>query len=255
MADVRIENLSKTYATQASDVHALDSINLAVDSREFITILGPSGCGKTTLLKIVAGLIPRSSGSIRIGDRAVEGPGPERAMVFQSFALMPWANVMDNVAFGLKMKGVGRDERYAASQKVIDLVGLQGFEKSLPRQLSGGMQQRVGLARALVIEPSVLLMDEPFSALDEQTRRYMQDELLKTWEARPTTVIFVTHSIEEAVKLGDRVILLSPRPGRIHAVYDVGLPRPRTDAEENPRFGALVSELWSEIKEMNTIGL
>lgn len=254
MADVLINDLNKIYTTKTGNVHALDSINFEIKSREFLTILGPSGCGKTTLLKIVAGLISKSSGRIIIGDREVDGPGSDRAMVFQSFALMPWANVMDNVAFGLKMKGVDREERYTRAQQVIDLVGLKGFEGSLPRQLSGGMQQRVGLARALVMEPSVLLMDEPFSALDEQTRRYMQDELLKTWESRPTTVIFVTHSIEEAVKLGDRVVLLSPRPGRIHAVYEVGLPRPRIDAEENPRFGALVAELWGEIKSMNTIG-
>lgn len=254
MATVTIENLSKTYKSVRQHVVALDDVSVTIADNEFVTILGPSGCGKTTLLKIIAGLIPATSGQVSVDGTPIDGPGEERAMVFQSFALMPWATVLDNVAFGLKMRHVPRDDRYERSRRMIEIVGLQGFEDTLPWQLSGGMQQRVGLARALVTEPAVLLMDEPFSALDEQTRRYMQDELLRTWELHRTTVVFVTHSMEEAVKLGDRVVMLSPRPGRLHAIYDVDLPRPRTDAEEDPAFGHLVTELWHEIQNMGAVG-
>ena len=159
----------------------------------------------------------------------------------------------DTVAFGLKMRGMSKEERHEKAHRLIDIVGLAEFANSLPRQLSGGMQQRVGLARALVTEPAVLLMDEPFSALDEQTRRFMQDELLRTWEELKTTVVFITHSIEEAVKMGDRVVLLSPRPGRLSKEYPVAIPRPRTEAESHPEFGRLVTELWTEIRSMDTL--
>lgn len=253
MANVSIKNLSKRYETSDADVLALDEVSLEIRDNEFATILGPSGCGKTTLLKILAGLIRPTGGQVEIDGKLIDGPGEDRAMVFQSFALMPWATVLDNVAFGLKMRGMPTEERRDRARRMLETVGLQSFEKSLPRQLSGGMQQRVGLARALVTEPEVLLMDEPFSALDEQTRRYMQDELLRMWETNKTTVVFVTHSMEEAVKLGDRVIMLSPRPGRLHSIYDVTVPRPRVDAEESPGFGQLVTELWHQIRSMDTM--
>ena len=254
MAEISIRKLRKTYVSEDASVLAIDDLDLHVRDNEFLTVLGPSGCGKTTLLKILAGLIPWDSGDIEIDGEPVTGPGGDRAMVFQSFALLPWATVLDNVAFGLKLRGVGVEERHEKSMRWIRTVGLAGFEKSLPRQLSGGMQQRVGLARALVTEPKVLLMDEPFSALDEQTRRFMQDELLRTWETNRTTVVFITHSMEEAVKLGDRVALLSPRPGRLHRIYEVEIGRPRIDAESDPAFGRLSTELWHQIREMDTVG-
>lgn len=254
MSSIQVKNLRKVYETDSNTVLAIDDLSITVEKNEFVTILGPSGCGKTTLLKILAGLLPWTAGTIEIEGKPVVGPGPERAMVFQSFALLPWATIRDNVAFGLKMRGVDKAERYARAERMIRVVGLQDFADSLPRQLSGGMQQRVGLARALVTEPEVLLMDEPFSALDEQTRRFMQDELLRTWEALKTTVVFITHSIEEAVKMGDRVVLLSPRPGRLFREYPVAIPRPRVDAESHPEFGRLVTELWHEIRSMDTFG-
>lgn len=254
MSNIEIRNLRKVYETDTDAVLAIEDLSLTVERNEFVTVLGPSGCGKTTLLKIMAGLIPWTSGSITIAGEPVDGPGPDRAMVFQSFALLPWASVLDNVAFGLKMRGMSKEERHEKARRLIDIVGLSEFANSLPRQLSGGMQQRVGLARALVTEPAVLLMDEPFSALDEQTRRFMQDELLRTWEELKTTVVFITHSIEEAVKMGDRVVLLSPRPGRLFKEYPVAIPRPRTEAESHPEFGRLVTELWTEIRSMDTFG-
>lgn len=254
MGTISIRNLRKTYTTDAGSVLAIDDLSLDVAHNEFVTVLGPSGCGKTTLLKILAGLLTWDSGDIEIDGKPISGPGPERGMVFQNFALLPWASVLDNVAFGLKMRGVDEKTRHEAALKLIKTVGLDGFEHSLPRQLSGGMQQRVGLARALAIEPKVLLMDEPFSALDEQTRRYMQDELLRTWELAKTTVVFITHSMEEAVKLGDRVVMLSPRPGRLHRIYDVDIPRPRAEVEKHPVFTDLSTELWNEIQTMDTLG-
>ncbi|MBB5789499.1 ABC transporter ATP-binding protein [Jiangella mangrovi] len=252
---ISITNLTKIYPARgdAEPVLAIDDLSLSVAENEFLTVLGPSGCGKTTLLKILAGLVPWNTGEITIDGVPVDGPGDDRAMVFQSFALLPWASVLDNVAFGLMLRKVPRAERYEQARAMIRTVGLARFEKSLPRELSGGMQQRVGLARAMVMRPKVLLMDEPFSALDEQTRRYMQEELLGMWEAHKTTVIFITHSMEEAVFLGDRVVLLEPSPGRLHKIYDVPLARPRHDVEEDPEFGRITSELWRQIRAMSTV--
>lgn len=252
---IEITNLTKIYPARGANdpVLAIDDLTLSIGQNEFLTVLGPSGCGKTTLLKILAGLVPWNSGQITIDGVPIDGPGDDRAMVFQSFALLPWANVLDNVAFGLTLRKVPKEERYERARETIKLVGLSRFEKSLPRELSGGMQQRVGLARAMVTRPKVLLMDEPFSALDEQTRKYMQEELLGMWEAHKTTVIFITHSMDEAVLLGDRVALLSPSPGRLHQIYDVPLPRPRVGAEEDPEFGRITSELWRQIRGMSTV--
>jgi NitT/TauT family transport system ATP-binding protein len=251
---ISIKNLSKTYMTRgnAGPTVAIQDLSLEVEQNEFVTVLGPSGCGKTTLLKIVAGLVPYDEGELLVDGRQVSGPGPERAMVFQNFALLPWATVLDNVALGLECRGVGKAERRDRARELIKTIGLEGFESSLPNHLSGGMQQRVGLARALAIEPKVLLMDEPFSALDEQTRRFMQEELLRTCEKFQITVFFVTHSIEEAVFLGDRVVLLSPRPGRLHGVHEVPIARPRVDVESNPLFGQLTTQLWHEIRGMGS---
>jgi NitT/TauT family transport system ATP-binding protein len=251
---IQIDGLSKTFVGKdGNHVVALEDVDLTVDDNEFVTILGPSGCGKTTLLRCIAGLVDWDDGDISIDGTPVRGPGPERAMVFQSFALLPWATVLRNVTFGLELRGVDRAEREDTANELIQLVGLSGFEQSLPGTLSGGMQQRVGLARALAVNPSVLLMDEPFGALDEQTRRLLQEELLRIWEARRITVVFITHSIEEAVLLGDRVAVMTPRPGRIEEVTEVPLGRPRAGPAEyaaNSRTIAdLTASLWERLRQ------
>jgi len=253
---IEITGLNKTFPARGKDapVEALKDVSLTINDGEFVTVLGPSGCGKTTLLRIIGGLIHQDAGQILIDGRTVAGPGPERAMVFQSIALMPWSTILGNVAFGLKLRGVPKSQREARATELLELVGLTGFENRLPGELSGGMQQRVGLARALAVDPKILLMDEPFGALDEQTRRLLQEELLQIWEATRKTVIFITHSMEEAVLLGDRVVLMSPRPGRIVDVMPVPLPRPRAAAvdqiEGSGEFAALTAELWRRLREM-----
>jgi len=231
-------------------VLALDGVDLSIAHREFVCLLGPSGCGKTTLLKAIAGLVTLDSGEIFINGLPVTGPGSDRAMVFQDFALLPWADVLSNVAFGLELRGVAKTVREAAARELIARVGLAGFERHYPRQLSGGMQQRVGLARALAVNPEILLMDEPFGALDAQTRRLLQEDLLALLQATPHTVVFVTHSVEEAVLLADRVVVLTPRPGRVCDIVTVDLPRPRPpDVNLLPRFSELTARLWRELKE------
>jgi NitT/TauT family transport system ATP-binding protein len=253
---IEIAGLSKTFPARGKDapVEALKDVSLTINDGEFVTVLGPSGCGKTTLLRMVAGLIHADVGTISLDGKVVKAPGPERAMVFQSIAPMPWATVLNNVAFGLKLRGVSRSDREARAKELLDLVGLTGFENRLPGELSGGMQQRVGLARALAVDPKILLMDEPFGALDEQTRRLLQEELLQIWEATRKTVIFITHSMEEAVLLGDRIILMSPRPGRIVDVLPVPLPRPRAatvdQIEGSAEFAAITAQLWHRLREM-----
>nr|WP_240929877.1 ABC transporter ATP-binding protein [Streptomyces coryli] len=247
--------MSKTFTDRRGDtVTALDDARLDVAENEFLTLLGPSGCGKTTLLKCIAGLVPYDSGTIEIDGRPIQGPGPDRAMVFQNFALLPWASVVDNVAFGLRLRGVARAEREERARELVATMGLAGFEKKLPGELSGGMQQRVGIARALAVQPQVLLMDEPFGAVDEQTRRLLQEELLALWEEQRPTVVFVTHSMEEAVLLGDRVALMSARPGRVAELVPVDLPRPRARGGGPDRSGVyaeLTAYLWDRLREMH----
>lgn len=232
---IEVIEVSRSFVTNKRTgevVVALDGVNLDIKDHEFVSIIGPSGCGKTTLLRILAGLTHADGGEARLGQKAIEGPGPERAMVFQSFALLPWATVLENVAFGLKIQGVDRETREGVARDLINRVGLSGFEGRLPRELSGGMQQRVGLARALAVDPEVLLMDEPFGALDEQTKRIMQEELLSIWERDRKTAVFVTHSIDEAILLSDRVAVMSGRPGTIMEEVDIPLSRPRTREQE-----------------------
>jgi NitT/TauT family transport system ATP-binding protein len=246
---VEIAGVGRTFATRGrrgqGEHVALAEVSLSIRRSEFLVIVGPSGCGKTTLLRMVAGLTKPSTGSITIGGRPIVGPGPDRSMVFQQAALLPWLSVTDNVAFGLRMQGLPVKERAARAAELIELVGLQGFEQHLPKELSGGMQQRVGLARALAVDPKILLMDEPFGALDEITRRQLQGELLRIWAADQKTSLFVTHSVEEAVLLADRVVIMGINPGRIVAEIDVGLPRPRTkDVTETAEFLELRSEVW-----------
>jgi NitT/TauT family transport system ATP-binding protein len=253
---IDFDHVDKTFPARGTDapVEALKDVSLQIREGEFITVLGPSGCGKTTLLRILAGLEGWDDGDVRVDGRPVVGPGPERAMVFQGFSLLPWAKVIENVAFGLEIRGVPKAEREARAAELITMVGLKGFERRLPGELSGGMQQRVGLARALAVDPKILLMDEPFGALDEQTRRLLQEELLRIWEATRKTVIFITHSMEEAVLLGDRIVLMSPRPGRIVECVDVPLTRPRAASvdsiEGSAEFAAITADLWRKLRDM-----
>ncbi|HEY7167210.1 MAG TPA: ABC transporter ATP-binding protein [Candidatus Binatia bacterium] len=254
---IEIKGLSKEFVDrngEASGILAIDSLDFEIRDNEFLTVIGPSGCGKTTLLRIIAGLIPCNQGEVRIDDVPVTGPGPDRAVVFQNFALMPWADVLTNVAFGLELRGTPRAEANATAKRLVRLVGLEGFEQRLPKELSGGMQQRVGLARALAVNPRILLMDEPFGALDEQTRRLLQEQLLRIWEQERKTVIFITHSMEEAVYLGDRVMLMTPRPGKVKEIIDVPLKRPRgQDTEKSAVFTEIKEYLWANLRSMQVL--
>jgi NitT/TauT family transport system ATP-binding protein len=229
---------------------ALENVSLNVPTGRLTAILGPSGCGKTTLLKVIAGLIEPSTGTVKIRDKETIGPGPDRALVFQDFALLPWATVLQNVAFGLRAQGVSKREREKTSLHYIKEVGLSGFEDKYPHQLSGGMRQRTGLARALTVNSEILLMDEPFSAVDEQMRRKLQEDLLKLLKVENKTVIFVTHSIEEAVYLADQVVILSGRPGSISEIVYPEINRlGEIDLiRRQPRYIELVDEIWSSLK-------
>ena len=238
-----ITALTKVFGDDAGGAQnlVLDAVSFSVPKNQFLCLLGASGCGKTTLLRIVAGLTEADGGEIRVEGKAVRGPGQDRSLVFQNYGLLPWRNVMGNVEFGLEMRGVPKAKRREISQVHIDRVGLKGYERHFPHQISGGMQQRVALARAFSKDPKLLLMDEPFAAVDMQTREMLQDELLKIWTDMQTTVLFVTHSIEEAIYLGDRVLVMSARPGRIAADVMTALPRPRSDLDVKslPRFDEL----------------
>jgi NitT/TauT family transport system ATP-binding protein len=245
---VQVRGVTKIYG---GTVEALRDISLDFPEGQLTTLLGPSGCGKTTLLKIIAGLLPATKGDIVVDGKKVTGPGPERAFVFQDFALMPWADVMRNVAFGLELRGVPKSERDAVAEKYIGSVGLKGFEKAYPHELSGGMRQRVGLARALAVDAKVLMMDEPFSAVDEQTRRKFQEDLLKLVAEERKTFIFVTHSIEEAVYVSDRIILLSKRPSRVSDIVIPEITR-GGDPEKirrEPAYLDTVEEIWQGLKQ------
>ena len=223
-------------------------VNLAVGECEVLAIIGPSGCGKTTLLRCIDGLIPLTEGAITVEGERVTGPRKGVAMVFQHFGLFPWKTVFNNAAYGLKLAGASPAEIAAKIPEFIKLVGLSGFEHYYPYQISGGMQQRCGLARALAVEPRVLLMDEPFGAVDAQTREILQFEMLRIWEAKPTTMVFVTHAIDEAVLMGDRVVVLKGRPSGVHEIIEVDLPRPRNRATLLlPRFAELREHVWSTL--------
>jgi NitT/TauT family transport system ATP-binding protein len=243
---IRIEQLAKRYG----DRDVLAGVTFGVSEGEIVSIVGPSGCGKTTLLRCVAGLAGPSSGRVTIAGQEVTGPPEGVGMVFQHFGLFPWKTVFGNVAYGLTVAGRPRREVEPRVRQLISMVGLEGFEKSYPYQLSGGMQQRAGLARALAIEPRVLLMDEPFASLDAQTRDLLQLELLRIWEQQPTAMIFVTHSIDEAVLMGDRIVILSGRPSGVHDIVDVAIPRPRgREATGSERFRVVRDYLWTVIMQ------
>ena len=247
-AIVEVKEVGKTYD---GSVEALTSVSLALPQGRISTFLGPSGCGKTTLLKIIAGLIPPSRGEIWVKGKKVDGPGPERAFVFQDFALLPWANVLRNVAFGLELRGLAVEKRHEIARRHIAEVGLESFAASYPHQLSGGMRQRVGLARALAVDADIILMDEPFSSVDEQTRRKFQEELLDLLEHKQKTVIFVTHSIEEAAYLSDQIVLLSPRPGTVTNIIRPNIDREGRSPDEIRRdknYLDAVDEIWQILK-------
>jgi NitT/TauT family transport system ATP-binding protein len=246
-AIVEVREVGKTYE---GGVEALRNVNLGFPRGRLSTLLGPSGCGKTTLLKIIAGLIKPNAGEVWVKGRKVEAPGPERAFVFQDFALLPWANVLRNVAFGLELQGVPRERRDDAARRQIAEVGLSGFESSYPNQLSGGMKQRVGLARALAVDADIILMDEPFSSVDEQTRRKFQEDLLELLQHRQKTVIFVTHSIEEAAYLSDQIVLLSPRPGTVSRIIRPSIERGKGPDEirRDKHYLDAVDEIWQILK-------
>jgi NitT/TauT family transport system ATP-binding protein len=229
MATIEISRLSKIFkdAKRKSDVIALDDINLEVAKNEFLCLLGPSGCGKSTLLNMIAGFEKPSSGAVTVDGQLITAPGSDRGVVFQQANLMPWLPIWENVAFHLLLRGGQKGERRAVAQRYIDMVGLTGFENHYPSELSGGMNQRVGIARALLMNPQVILMDEPFGALDEQTRMDMQNELVRIWQQHQGTIVFVTHGIDEALTLGTHVAVMNARPGRIREIIPIDLSRPR----------------------------
>lgn len=237
-----VERLHKRFQVRTSEVVALQDINLSIDEGEFISIVGSSGCGKSTLLRIIAGLENGYDGAVRLGDRRIAGPGLDRGMVFQEHRLIPWLTVEQNVAFGLNGKSTGENERLVREH--LELVGLSGFAKAHPHQLSGGMAQRVSIARALVNQPKLLLLDEPFGALDALTRIQMQQEILRIWEVERTTMVLVTHDIDEAIYLGDRVVIMSSRPGTVKRIIPVDLPRPRD--RSSYEFIRLRKEIYAE---------
>ncbi len=245
MIQVDVANVSKVHVSMKGEpLLALLDVDFRVEENEFFSIVGPSGCGKTTLLNLLAGFEQPTRGELKVGGKVITEPGWERAVVFQEYALFPWYTVAQNVRYGLQRKRVPEPEQRRLVDHYIGLVGLRGFESRYPRELSGGMRQRVSIARALAVNPSILLMDEPFASLDVQTREYMQDELLKIWQREPKTVIFITHSIDEAIKLSDRIAILAPRPGRVEEIKTVDFPRPRDPTDPAVVHLAAEVKLW-----------
>jgi len=248
-------NISLTFRPpNRGPVRALHAFDIDIAEGEFLSIVGPSGCGKSSFLNVVLGLVRQDGGELKLRGKPITGPGGDRAMVFQEFGLLPWRTVQSNVELGLELKGIATARRRQTSQQLIEMIGLNGFEGHYPHELSGGMKQRVGLARALATDPDVLLMDEPFAALDAQTRDLMQIELLRIWQAARKTVLFVTHQIDEAVYLSDRVMVMTKRPGRAKKIFDIPLPRPRDyEMRTTPAFNALKLEIWNQLKDEITI--
>jgi NitT/TauT family transport system ATP-binding protein len=248
-AQIVIDGLSHMYRpAHGKPVLAIDNVSLSVGKNEFLALLGPSGCGKSTLLYLLGGFLPLETGTIRVDGKPIVAPGPDRGVVFQHFALFPWKTVRGNVMYGLKRAGLPRAEQERRAQEFIDLVGLTGFEDSYPSQLSGGMKQRTAIARTLAVDPSILLMDEPFGALDAQTRHLMQSELLSIWQRSPKTVIFVTHDVQEAVYLAQRVAVMSARPGRIKAIIETNFDRGDPHLFKSKPFVDKVDEIWDLVR-------
>jgi NitT/TauT family transport system ATP-binding protein len=253
MAFIELNNIVKVFhdRKKGTDMLAIDNITLSLEKREFLCLLGPSGCGKSTLLNMIAGFEFPSQGNLTVAGGPVRGPGADRGVVFQQANLMPWLPVWDNVAFSLKLQGKSRDERRKAAQRYIDAVKLTGFENHFPSELSGGMAQRVGIARALLLNPAVILMDEPFAALDAQTKLEMQEELVTIWQRYQGTIVFVTHSVDEALILGTRIAVMTHRPGRIRDSIEVDLPRPRDSTA--PEFNELKRHVLNLIREESAL--
>jgi NitT/TauT family transport system ATP-binding protein len=248
-SQIVIDRVSHLYRpSRGREVLALDNVSLEVRGREFIALVGPSGCGKSTLLYLIGGFLPTVNGAIWVDGNPVAGPGPSRGIVFQQFALFPWKTVRANVLYGLEKLGLPRTEREQRAQALIDLVGLNGFEDSYPSQLSGGMKQRTALARTLAVDPKILLMDEPFGALDAQARSLMQSELLSIWQRSPKTVVFVTHDVQEAVYLAERVVVMSARPGRVKAIIDTNFDRSDPHIFKSKPFVERVDEIWGLLR-------
>ncbi|MSQ20474.1 MAG: ABC transporter ATP-binding protein [Betaproteobacteria bacterium] len=247
---IEVEGLSHTYRTpDGRAVSALDNISLTVAEREFVALLGPSGCGKSTLLYLLGGFLPIERGVIRFNSTPITGPGPDRGIVFQHFALFPWKTVRGNVLYGLEKMGLPRADREARAREFIEMVGLSAFADSYPSQLSGGMKQRAAIARTLAVDPGTLLMDEPFGALDAQTRTQMQTELLRIWRRSPKAVVFVTHDVQEAVYLAERIIVMSARPGRIKAIVDAKFDREDPQLVRTQAFRDRVDEVWALVHD------
>jgi len=250
MISICVKNLNKCYRVREGNLPALSAVDLEVAEGEFVSIVGPSGCGKSTLLYILGGFIRADSGVIEVGGKAVTGPGTDRGVVFQEYALFPWLTVTQNIRYGLEMTGVARREREETVRRLVRTIGLEGFEHRFPRELSGGMKQRVAIARTLAYDPNILLLDEPFGALDTQTRETMQDELLRLWQATRKTVVMVTHDVNEAVYLSDRVLVMSQRPGRMVAKFSIAIDRSgnRETTMLNADFNAVRNEVWLAVR-------
>lgn len=252
-ARISVQGVTKTYNLAGKEFFALDNVSLDVADNEFITVVGPSGCGKSTLMNVLAGLDKPTSGQAVVDGKVVSGPGPERGVIFQQYALFPWLTVRKNVEFGLKTAGLGAKERREKAEHFIEMVGLSQFADALPKMLSGGMKQRCAIARAYAVDPTILLMDEPFGALDALTRVKLQEQLLDTWSQEKRTVVFITHDVDEAVYLANRVVVMAARPGRIFDVIDVDLPYPRTEEMRlSPEFTALRNRVWHSVYHQNT---
>ncbi len=248
MTKIDFQDVTRVYEVNRSEFYAVDGVDLTIGDREFVTIVGPSGCGKSTLLNLAAGLDVPTRGRVVVDGEDVRGPGPERGVIFQQYALFPWLSVRKNVEFGLKVAGVPKEERARRADEVIELVGLTDFADALPKMLSGGMKQRCAIARAYAVNPSVMLMDEPFGALDALTRVRMQDQLLDMWTRDQRTVLFITHDVDEAVYLANRVIVMAARPGRIKEVIDVDLPYPRTEELRlSTQFADIRNRVWHAV--------
>ncbi len=247
---VEIRDLVKKFQTRNGEVVALNGVDLSIQDKEFVCVVGPSGCGKSTLLNMIGGLDTPTSGEILVDGKEVDGPSPKRGIVFQQYALFPWLTVKKNVQFGLKLQGMPRERMEQVTEKYLRAVGLENFAHSYPKELSGGMKQRVAIARAYAVNPEVLLMDEPFGALDAQTRVQLQTELLETWEHEQKTCFFITHDVEEAIILAQRVVIMSARPGRVKDIVDIDIPYPRDQATKmSPRFLELKNDIWGQVYE------
>lgn len=252
-ARISVQGITKTFDLGGEQFVALDNVSLDIADNEFVTVVGPSGCGKSTLMNLLAGLDQPTSGKAVVDGKVVTGPGPDRGVIFQQYALFPWLSVRKNVEFGLKTAGLGAKERREKAEHFIDMVGLSQFADALPKMLSGGMKQRCAIARAYAVDPTILLMDEPFGALDALTRVKLQEQLLDTWSQEKRTVLFITHDVDEAVFLANRVVVMAARPGRIFDIVDVDLPYPRTEEMRlSPEFTALRNRVWHSVYHQNT---